>query len=56
MAVYEITYDFVSRDGESWDEDIRERFEGSWGELQDYIRELRYNGCINIWAAAIDGN
>lgn len=53
MSVYEITYDFVSRDGDSWDENIRERFDGSWGELQDYIRELRYNGCFNIDAACV---
>ena len=53
MSVYEITYDYCSRDGLSWDENIRERFEGSWGELQDYIRELRYNGCFNITASAV---
>ena len=44
-----------------YDEDacanIREEFEGTWDELQSYIKELRGYGCFNIDAAALpDGN
>lgn len=48
---YEITYDYS---GEYSDEyNIRETFVGSWTELQDYIKNMRRNGCYNIYAACV---
>ena len=52
--MYEITYDYTDEGGcES--RNITERFDGTWTELQEYIRTMRRTGCYNIAASAIDG-
>ena len=51
MEVYEITYDYFSEDGYTDERNIRERFEGNWFELQEYIKIMKNNGCYNIYAA-----
>ena len=50
--VYEITYDY----DDEWSGcgTSSETFEGSWSELQDYIKQLRASGCYNIDAACVD--
>ena len=53
MTVYAIIYDFSN---DYTDErNISERFEGSWQELQEYIKQMKENGCYNIEATAICG-
>ena len=52
MAKYEIIYD-VS-DGFSEEHNKLERFEGSWTELQAYIKDMKRTGCFNIDATCID--
>lgn len=34
--------------------DENDIFEGSWLELQDFIKMLRQSGCTNISACALD--
>lgn len=51
---YELVYDYCGEDGNS-EYNIYEIFEGSWLELQDYIKQMKRNGCVNISAAAVDG-
>ena len=51
-GVYEITYDYD--DEWSGGGTSSETFEGSWSELQDYIKQLRASGCYNIDAACVD--
>lgn len=46
--MYEIIYDYDD------ERNIVEIFEGSWSELQDYIKKMRETGCYHIDAAAID--
>lgn len=50
--VYDIIYDYS--DDYSDERNIRETFCGSWTELQDYIKNMRRNGCYNIYAACVD--
>lgn len=52
QEVYEIIYDYCSEYDGCYSEDynIVETFEGSWTELQDYIKRMRANGCYNISA------
>ena len=47
--MYEIIYDYED------ERNIRETFEGSWTELQEYIKKMRETGCYNISAASLDG-
>ena len=49
---YEIIYDYCGANCEC--EGIRETFDGTWGELQDYIKEIRATGGYNIDANCID--
>lgn len=50
--MYELIYDYSS---DYVDErNIHETFEGSWTELQDWIKEMRKNGCYNITAVALE--
>lgn len=49
--VYEITYDYD--DEWSGGGTSSETFEGTWSELQDYIKQMRRNGCYNIDANAV---
>lgn len=52
MTTYRIFYDYCPDDG--YDEkNLQEDFTGNWNELQDYIVEMRVNGCYNITATAI---
>lgn len=51
--VYEITYDYD--DEWSGGGTSSETFEGSWQDLQDYIKQLRASGCYNIDATCVDG-
>lgn len=46
--MYEIIYDYDGGDYEC--RNIVETFEGSWSELQDYLKSMRKNGCCNISA------
>ena len=50
--LYEIMYDYTD-DGGNEEKNIREEFEGSWTELQDYIKQMRAQGCYNITAAEV---
>ena len=52
--MYEITYDYTDEGGYE-SRNITERFDGTWTELQAYIRTMRRTGCYNIEANAIDG-
>ena len=47
---YEITYDYED------EHNITETFEGSWLELQDYLKRMREIGCYNIDANSINGD
>lgn len=46
-SVYEIIYDYTSEEGYEETNNVEE-FEGTWSELQDYIKQMRRNGCYNI--------
>lgn len=48
MAKYEIVYDYED------ERNIREDYCGSWSELQDYIKQMRKNGCYHIDATCVD--
>lgn len=52
MATYEIIYDYC---GEDYSEEYgcTEEFEGSWTDLQAYIKAMRREGCYNITATCI---
>ena len=50
---YEIIYDYCNEDGYE-EHNCCEHFEGSWDELQDYLKQLKENGCYNISATDID--
>lgn len=50
--MYEITYDYCGEFEE--EHNIRETFKGTWSELQEYIEQMKENGCFNIDAACID--
>ncbi len=52
MDTYEIMYDYTD-DGGNENTNCYETFEGSWTELQEYIKQMRENGCYNITAAVI---
>lgn len=49
MSVYEITYDYSNE--YDTERNITETFEGTWTELQEYIKQMKRNGCFNIYAA-----
>lgn len=51
MTAYEIIYDFS--DDYTDERNISEMFEGSWSELQEYIKQMKQNGCYNISATAL---
>ncbi len=51
MDVYEIIYDYADEDGEYYG--CHETFEGTWDDLQEYIRELRNESCYHIDANAV---
>lgn len=51
-SVYEITYDYTSEEGYEETDNV-EQFEGTWSDLQDYIKQMRRNGCYNIDASEI---
>lgn len=46
-SVYEILYDYDDESGEIY-RNNSETFEGTWSDLQDYIKQMRRNGCYNI--------
>lgn len=46
-SVYEILYDYDDESGETY-KNNSETFEGTWSDLQDYIKQMRQNGCYNI--------
>ena len=48
--VYRIVYDYTDEEGYE-SRDIEEEFEGTWSELQDYIKQMRRNGCYHIDAS-----
>ncbi|MBO6270974.1 MAG: hypothetical protein J6N19_17735 [Clostridium sp.] len=49
--MYEIIYDY---DNEyDTERNIMETFTGDWFELQDYIKQMKANGCYNISASAV---
>lgn len=51
MNTYTIFYDYCPDDG--YDEkNLQEDFTGTWYELQDYLKQMRINGCYNITAVA----
>lgn len=45
--MYEIVYDYED------EHNLVEIFEGSWHELQDYIKQMRRDGCYNIVATDV---
>lgn len=49
--MYEIVYDYD--DGWAEHRDNVETFEGSWHELQAHIKQMRQNGCYNIYATSV---
>lgn len=54
--MYEIIYDYTDDSGYECCNNV-ETFEGTWDELQAYIRDMRRNGCYNISATCIrDGD
>ena len=50
--VYRIVYDYTDEEGYE-SRDIKEEFEGTWSELQDYIKQMRRNGCYHIDACLL---
>ena len=54
MTTYEIVYDYSCDEGDYEIHNIREAFQGSYEELQDYILFLRTQAdCYNFSVAAI---
>lgn len=57
MGLYEIVYDWCGSSDEFDSGEASncfEEFVGTWTELQDYIREMKKNGCYNIVATFIN--
>lgn len=52
METYEIIYDYTDEGGYECRNCV-ETFEGTWSELQAYIKAMRRNDCYNITAAAL---
>lgn len=50
---YRIIYDYCDEYGYVY-EDCVEDFDGSYTELQDYIKEMKRNDCYNINATALE--
>lgn len=51
--MYEIIYDYCDECG--YEElNIREEFEGSWDELQSYLKQMKRQGCYHISATYIE--
>ena len=46
--MYEIMYDYCSDYTD--EKNIIEVFEGTWSELQSYIKQMKKQGCYNITA------
>ena len=55
MGKYVIVYDWYGRIDDFGDDSTNnvEEFVGTWKELQEYICEMRINGCYNIDATFI---
>lgn len=51
--MYEIIYDYTDESGYEF-RNIMETFEGTWTELQDYIKQMKENGCYNIDANSLE--
>lgn len=51
-SIYEIIYDYTSEEGYEENNNV-EQFEGTWTDLQDYLKQMRRNGCYNIDANSI---
>lgn len=51
-SIYEIIYDYTSEEGYEENNNV-EQFEGTWTDLQDYLKQMRRNGCYNISANEI---
>lgn len=47
--MYEIIYDYED------ERNIVEQFDGSWTELQEYIKKMRQTGCYHISASSMEG-
>lgn len=52
--MYEIIYDYTDEGGYESRNNV-ERFDGTWTELQAYVKAMRRQGCYNIEATAVDG-
>ena len=52
IMLYEIAYDYTDDSGYESRNSI-DHFDGSWHDLQKYIREMRKDGCYNIVATCI---
>ena len=50
--MYEIIYDYTDEGGYESRNNV-ETFEGTWTELQAYIKSMRKNGCYNITATEV---
>ena len=53
MSVYEITYNYVCEDEDTDERNIKIQFEGSYADLQEYIKEMERGGCFIIDTACI---
>lgn len=51
---YEIIYDYTDKGGYESRNNV-EMFNGTWLELQAYIKSMRKNGCYNIVATRVKG-
>lgn len=49
---YELVYDHTGQEGIE-EKNIHEKFEGTWTELQEYVKKLKATGCYHIDAAAL---
>lgn len=50
-SLYNIIYDYDDEEGNTYTSE--EMFNGSWTDLQDLIKKMKYNGCYHIDANAI---
>lgn len=50
--MYEIIYDYTDEGGYE-SRNNTETFEGTWTELQAYIKKMRKQGCYNITATEV---
>jgi hypothetical protein len=48
---YEIIYDYTDDGGYESRNNV-ESFTGDWLELQDYIKQMKKQGCYNIYVSA----